>query len=196
MGWRVSARRTTLEVFMNRHLMLACAGTLALLVGFGCADPMDSDDPAEESPAATAPATPAAETSPTPAPGETAQATKPSTPATQPAAPAKFIPPVRGQAELGYLKPVTKRSGSEIVTVIKVKNLSNGPIAGLKVDEFWYDKAGDPVTGDTFRHRKLMMPGEVLDVTLRTPTNPKMDRNSYNFSHANGTIKTTLLPKL
>jgi len=125
---------------------------------------------------------------------------KPATPAaTQPAAPAapaKFIPAVRGQAELGYMKPVTKRAGGEIVTVIKVKNLSNAPIAGLKVDEFWYDKAGDPVTGDTFRYKKLMMPGEVLDVTLRTPVNPKMDRNSYNFSHANGTIKTTLLPKL
>ena len=122
---------------------------------------------------------------------------KPATPpATQPAAPAKFIPAVRGQAELGYIKPVTKRAGGEIVTVIKVKNLSNAPIAGLKVDEFWYDKAGDPVTGDTFRYKKLMMPGEVLDVTLRTPVNPKMDRNSYNFSHANGTIKTTLLPKL
>jgi hypothetical protein len=122
---------------------------------------------------------------------------KPAAPsATQPAAPAKFVPPVRGEAELGYLKPVTKRSGKEIVTTIKVKNLSKGPIAGLKVDEYWYDKAGDPVTGDTFRHRKLMMPGEVLDVTLRTPVNPKMDRNSYNFSHANGSIKTTLLPKL
>ena len=122
---------------------------------------------------------------------------KPATPpATQPAAPAKFIPAVRGQAELGYLKPVTKRAGTEIVTVIKVKNLSSAPIAGLKVDEFWYDKAGDPVTGDTFRYKKLMMPGEVLDVTLRTPVNPKMDRNSYNFSHANGTIKTTLMPKL
>ncbi|HEV8316076.1 MAG TPA: hypothetical protein VGQ10_01625 [Vicinamibacterales bacterium] len=130
-----------------------------------------------------------------PAPaGQSKPATPP--PATEPAAPAKFIPPVRGQAELGYLKPVTKRAGSEIVTVIKVKNLANGPIAGLKVDEFWYDKAGDPVTGDTFRYKKLMMPGEVIEVTLRTPVNPKMDRNSYNFSHANGTIKTTLLPKL
>ena len=29
-----------------------------------------------------------------------------------------------------------------IVTTIKVKNLAAGPIAGLKVDEFWYDKAG------------------------------------------------------
>jgi hypothetical protein len=132
-----------------------------------------------------------------PAPAGQAKPAAPATPpATQPAAPAKFVPPIRGQAELGYLKPVTKRDGKEIVTTIKVKNLSTGPIAGLKVDEFWYDKAGDPVTGDTFRYRKLMMPGEVLDVTLRTPVNPKMDRNSYNFSHANGTIKTTLMPKL
>ena len=25
--------------------------------------------------------------------------------------------------------------------------MATGAIAGLKVDEFWYDKAGDPVTG-------------------------------------------------
>jgi hypothetical protein len=113
-----------------------------------------------------------------------------------PAAPAKFVPPIRGQAELGFLKPVTKRVGNEIVTVIKVKNLSaTGSIAGLKVDEYWYDKAGDPVSGDTFRYRKPLMPGEVIDVTLRTPVNPKMDRNQYNFSHANGTIKTKQMPK-
>ncbi len=31
-----------------------------------------------------------------------------------------------------------------IVTTIKIKNLSNGAIAGLKVDEFWYDKDGQP----------------------------------------------------
>ena len=48
----------------------------------------------------------------------------------------KLISPVRGEAELGYLKPVTKREGNMIVTTIKVKNLAAGPIAGLKVDEF------------------------------------------------------------
>ena len=65
-----------------------------------------------------------------------------------------------------------------IVTTIKVKNLAAGPIAGLKVDEFWYDKAGEPVTGaQPFRYRKALMPGEVIDVVLRVPTNPKMDRN-------------------
>jgi hypothetical protein len=127
-----------------------------------------------------------------------AEQAKPAAPAQAPppAAPAKFVPPIRGQAELGFLRPVTKRAGKEIVTIIKVKNLStNGSIAGLKVDEFWYDKAGDPVTGDTFRYRKPLLPGEVIEVTLRTPHNPKMDRNSYNFSHANGTIKTKRMEK-
>lgn len=107
------------------------------------------------------------------------------------AAPAKFVPPIRGVAELGILTPVTKRVGKDVVTVIKIKNLSTaGSIAGLKVDEYWYDKAGDPVTGDTFRYRKPLLPGEVIEVTLRTPVNPRMDRNQYNFSHANGNIKT------
>jgi hypothetical protein len=127
------------------------------------------------------------------------QAGKPAAPAAAPAAaPGKLAPPIRGQAELGYTKPVSKRDkeNKNIVTTIMVKNLSNGAIAGLKVDEFWYDKGGDPVTGDTFRYRKPLQPQEVITVTLTTPINPKMDRNQYKFEHLNGTIKTTLLPKL
>jgi hypothetical protein len=126
-----------------------------------------------------------------------AEQAKPASPApAAPAAPAKFVPPIRGQAELGFLNPVTKREGKEIVTVIKVKNLSTtGSIAGLKVDEYWYDKAGDPVSGDSFRYRKPLLPGEVIEVTLRTPVNPKMDRNSYQFAHANGEIKTKKMTK-
>src|SRR3954466_4501743 len=92
------------------------------------------------------------------------QAGKPAAPAAAPAAaPGKLAPPIRGQAELGYTKPVSKRDkeNKNIVTTIMVKNLSNGAIAGLKVDEFWYDKGGDPVTGDTFRYRKPLQPQEV-----------------------------------
>jgi hypothetical protein len=128
-----------------------------------------------------------------------AQQAQPAAPAQQPApaAKAKFVPPIRGQAELGFTKPVTKRVKDEIVTTIKVKNLSTtGAIAGLKVEEYWYDKAGDPVTGDRFMYRKPLLPQEIIEVTLRTPVNPKMDRNQYNFSHANGTIKTVSMPKL
>lgn len=125
-----------------------------------------------------------------------AQQAKPAAPgAATPSAPARLVPPVRGEARLGYMKPVSKRAGNTIVTVIRVKNLSTGSIAGLKVDEYWYDKAGDPVTGDTFRYRKPLQPQEVVEVTLTTPVNPKMDRNQYKFEHANGTIKTELLTK-
>jgi hypothetical protein len=112
-------------------------------------------------------------------------------------APRKLVAPVRGEATIGYLRPVTKREGNMIVTTIKIKNMSNGAIAGLKVDEFWYDKDGAPVTGaQPFRWRKPLQPGEVIDVVLRVPSNPNMNRNQYKFEHANGTIKTTLLPKL
>ena len=118
-------------------------------------------------------------------------------PAAPAAAPAKFVPPVRGTAEVGILKPVTKRTGNEIVTVFKVKNLSTtNSIVGLKVEDYWYDKQGNPVTGDQYRHKKPLMPGEVIEVTLRTPVNPKMDRNQYKFEHANGTVNPKTLPKL
>lgn len=128
------------------------------------------------------------------------QGSAPAAPAGQAAPRPRMTPPVRGEASLGYTRPVVKAGKIEgkdfIITTIQVKNLSAGSIAGLKVDEFWYDKAGDPVTGDTFRHPRPLQPGEAITVTLETPRNPKMDRNQYNFSHANGAIKAQLLPKL
>jgi hypothetical protein len=172
---------------MQKYLMLACVSA-CLLLAPGCAEQPDSVADAEAETAA-APAAP---------PTAPAEQAKPAAPAQAPppAAPAKFVPPIRGQAELGFMTPVTKREGKEIVTVIKVKNLSaTGSIAGLKVDEYWYDKAGDPVSGDSFRYRKPLLPGEVIDVTLRTPVNPKMDRNSYQFAHANGEIKAKKMQK-
>jgi hypothetical protein len=120
--------------------------------------------------------------------------------AAAPAAPAKMVPPIRGQANLGVTKPVTKavNEGGKtfIVTTMKVKNLSAGSIAGLKADEFWYDKQNNPVGGDTFRSRKPLQPQEVIEIQFKTPRDPKMSSNQYQFSHANGTIKTELVPKL
>ena len=112
-------------------------------------------------------------------------------------APAKLVAPARGEVELGYTKPVSKNDGKFVTTTIKVKNLAQGAIAGLKVDEFWYDKAGNPVTGaPSFRLRKPLQPGEVIEVVLKTPVNPKMNQPQWKFEHANGKVKTTLLPKL
>jgi hypothetical protein len=166
---------------MLRHLMLTCAGAL-LCAGISAAGPAFAEASAGEQ------AKPAAK--PT---------AKPADPPAQaaPAAKAKFVPPIRGLAEIQVTRPNTKRAGKEIVTIMKVKNVSTtGSIAGLKLDEFWYDKAGTVVTGDTYRHQKPLMPGEVIEITLRTPSDPRMNTNSYNFSHANGKISAKPVPKL
>lgn len=113
-----------------------------------------------------------------------------------PAAPAKYVPPIRGTADLGYLKPLTKRVKDEVITTIQVKNLSPAPIAGLKIAEYWWDKAGNPVTGSEDRLKRPLQSGEVVTMTLKTPYNAKMDRNNYVFAHANGSIKTKLLKTL
>jgi uncharacterized protein YcfL len=106
-----------------------------------------------------------------------------------------WVNPVRGTAQILYLKPVSKREKDMIVTTIQVKNVSAGPIARLTIEEFWYDKAGNPVTGDKQFLKKPLMQGETATIVLNTPTNPKMDRNSYKFTHQNGDIKPTPVPK-
>ena len=115
-----------------------------------------------------------------------------------PAAPArpKFVAPIRGVADIGMLKPVVKVEAGMVVTTLKVKNLSAGAIAGLRVDDNWFDKGGNLLPGDTQRLRQPLLPGEVATFTLKTPKNPKMDRNSYQFSHANGQVKAKVLTKL
>lgn len=116
-------------------------------------------------------------------------------PAAAPAAKQAFVKPVQGLAVINVLKPVTKVKGTEVVTTLSVKNASVAPIAGLKVDEYWYDKGGNVVTGDTQRMKKQLLPGEVYVFELHSPKDPRMNRNSYQFSHANGKIKTESVSK-
>ena len=111
-------------------------------------------------------------------------------------APRKLISPMRGEATVEYTKPNTKVAGANVVTVIMIKNTSAAPIAGFKLEESWIDKAGTLSGGDTYRHPKPLMPGEVITVTLTTPKNARMTSNSYNFSHANGTVKPKIVPKI
>ena len=113
-----------------------------------------------------------------------------------PAAPRKLISPVRGEATVEYTKPNTKVVGANVVTTITIKNTSAAPIAGFKLEESWIDKAGTLSGGDTYRHTKPLIPGEVINVTLTTPKNARMASNSYNFSHANGTVKPKSVPKI
>jgi hypothetical protein len=121
-------------------------------------------------------------------------AAKPAT--TPPAAPAKLVPPIKGEAELGVLKPQTKRVNNDIVTVVKVKNLSTGSLAGLKIQEYWYDKSNNVVTGNDERVKTPIPPGGVYTFTLKTPYVNGMNQNTYQFTHANGKIKTKQLAKI
>src|SRR3972149_10483977 len=81
----------------------------------------------------------------------------------------KFVPPVRGEVEVGVLTPVTKvdEKTKMVITTIKVKKLpGTGSIAGRKVEEYWYDKANNPVTGSKDRLAKPLLPGEGATLTL------------------------------
>jgi hypothetical protein len=74
--------------------------------------------------------------------------------------------------------------------------VASGPIAGLRIEENWFDRSRNAVPGDVYRHPRPWSVGEVIEVKLTTPRKAGMGDNRYNFSHANGTIKTTVVKKL
>jgi hypothetical protein len=125
------------------------------------------------------------------APGAFAQVAK-ATPATPQAAPAvskaRMATPVKGTAYIEVIQGQGKKVGTDIVTVSKIKNVSNGPIAGLRVDEYWYNQKLVQVTGDTQRVRAPLAPGEVIEVTTRSPAKPDLYKSTLMFTHANGKV--------
>ena len=175
-----------LEVPMKTYRMLANASVLLLVIAAaGCAPEAEPVAAVEES----APAAPTA--------GNEAPAGLATPVAEAGEAPRRLMAPVRGEAAMVYVRPVVKAAtmGGKnfIVTTMEVKNVSAGSIAGLKVDEFWYNKAGAIVTGDNYRHPKPIQPDEVVTVTLETPRAPNMDANQIKFEHANGAVTITLV---
>ena len=106
-----------------------------------------------------------------------------------------WINPVRGTAEIQYIGPSVKPSKDEIVTTFQVKNMSSAPIARLTIEEFWWDKDRNPVSGDKQFLKKPLGPGEVATIVLHTPRKPNMDTNNFKFSHQNGDIKPKKVTK-
>jgi hypothetical protein len=105
-------------------------------------------------------------------------------------APRKLLSPVRGEANIEITPPDTKVGGNDVLTTMRVKNVSNGPIAGFKVEETWF-KGNDSLSGDIYRHPRPLQVNEVIQITLKVPRARVVGaRNLYQFSHANGTIKT------
>jgi hypothetical protein len=105
-----------------------------------------------------------------------------------PSAPSRLTPALHGEAQIIMTEPVLKREGKNLVTTFRVKNASKQPIAGFKIEEFWYDKKGSVIGGDTFRYLKPLQPDEIIDVKLEDVATGNESNNNYKFSHANGTV--------
>jgi hypothetical protein len=101
----------------------------------------------------------------------------------------KLTPPVKGQADVDFLQPTTKKVGNEVVTTIKVKNMSAAPIARLRVIETWFDKGNQTIPGGEGLINGLLQPGEVATIEIHTPYSGNLKSNSWNFLPANGTVK-------
>jgi hypothetical protein len=166
----------------------AFASSVIVLLAFAAVSVLAQAKPAQ-APAAKAP-TPTTQQAPA------AKAT-PTTTQQAPAAPAKFIKPLKGTADIQFIQMPSKKVGSDIVTVLKIKNLSTAPVALLKVDEYWYNKANPPVviTGDTQAYRKPFMPGEIIELTMKSPYKPDVGASQYQFSHAGGQVKLKRVTK-
>jgi hypothetical protein len=111
-----------------------------------------------------------------------------------PAAPAKFVKMLKGTADIQFIPGKPNKVGNEIVTVLKIKNMSPLAISLLKVDEYWY-KDGQVATGDSQPYRKPFMPGEVIEITMKSPYKPNLQMNQYQFSHAGGQGKVEKVKK-
>jgi hypothetical protein len=113
-----------------------------------------------------------------------------------PPAPAKWVPPVKGEASIEFVESRPTRAKGEILTKLKVRNTSKGSIALLSVEEYWYLK-NEIGSNGVYRHKKLLNPGEVIEFTISSPDKPGLDgRNMLMFKHANGTIKPVKVAKL
>jgi hypothetical protein len=104
--------------------------------------------------------------------------------------------PIRGQADVEFVKGVTRREGTTLITSIQVRNASTAPIAGLKVAETWYAKDGTMISGGEGIINSWLQPGEVQTIEIRTPVNLEMQSSRLYFSHANGSVRPIAAPSL
>jgi len=103
---------------------------------------------------------------------------------------------LKGIAEVAITAPSTKVVGKEVVTTFKLKNMSKQSIAGLRVEEYWYDKAGTPAPGAIRVFNQPVAPGAVVSLELKTPRTPNMEKNNYVFTHANGKVNAKVVAKI
>jgi len=108
----------------------------------------------------------------------------------------RLVATIRGPGQVGYIQPITRRDGGEMITTFRIKNISTGALAGFKVDEFWYDDNGDTVTGGSYRMRRPFLQDQIIEVSLRVPRDSRMARSNYEFTHQNGVVEANLFDEM
>jgi hypothetical protein len=107
---------------------------------------------------------------------------------------ARMKPPVKGTAFVEYIQGPSKPVKDEIVTSIKVRNTSNAPIIGFRIDQYFY-KGKEEVSAGTGRVRNPIAPGEIIDLTVNAPMKTGITGSQMRFSHANGAVKPEAVKK-
>ena len=107
---------------------------------------------------------------------------------------ARMRPPVHGTAYIEVIKGQAKAVGKEIHNTHKVKNVSNAPIVGLRVDEFFYVGQKEAAVGSG-RLRTALAPGEIVEITTAAELKPGITTSQLQFSQANGPVKITAVKK-
>jgi hypothetical protein len=106
-----------------------------------------------------------------------------------PLTPAKYYRPVKGIASIEVIHGTAKRVGADMVTVVKIRNATTGRIDLLQIDEYWYDKDLKHVSGSMEKVRTPFNPGDIIEVTMRSPAKPNLYRSMLMFAHAHGKIE-------
>lgn len=102
-------------------------------------------------------------------------------------------PPVQGLARVHILAPETKVEGNDVISTVRVRNVSKGTITRFSVSEFWYDDEGNATPGGSRTHQSPFLPGEVIELELRASKDSKFYQNQFEFSHANGDVEATVV---
>jgi hypothetical protein len=100
---------------------------------------------------------------------------------------------LRGLARVQILAPETKIQGNDVVSTVRVRNASKDWITRFTATEYWYDEAGTATRGGSKTHDERFMPGDVIELELRTRKNENFFQNQFEFSHANGEVDATLV---
>jgi len=107
---------------------------------------------------------------------------------------ARMRPPVKGTAYIEFIQSSPKAFGKEIRNTTKVKNVSEAPIVGLRIDEYFYAGQKEASMGSG-RMRNALAPGEIGEISTAAENKPGINGSQLMFSHANGQVKPKAVKK-